>query len=209
MPTFTYDKSFCSKSDNVKNIVVLASGSGSNFQSIIDSIERGTLNARIAGLIAGSPGIKAIERAQNHNIPVKVLSPSSEEQLSSDLLAIFELWKPDLIILAGFLKKIPANVVHSYRNQIINIHPSLLPKFGGKGFFGERVHCAVLDAGELESGCTVHYVNEQYDDGDIIDQIHVPVLENDTPSALGKRVLEAEHKLLPAVISKLLTKNNN
>lgn len=185
--------------------MVLASGSGSNFQSIIDSIERGKLNARIVCLIAGSPGIKAIERAKKHNIPVKVLSHPTEEKLTSELLTLFDQWKPDLIVLAGFLKKIPAEVVHSYKNQIINIHPSLLPKFGGKGFFGERVHRAVLDAGELESGCTVHYVNEQYDDGDIIDQARVAVLENDTPSSLGKRVLETEHMLLPAVISKLLT----
>lgn len=186
--------------------MVLASGSGSNFQSLIDSTKRGHLKARIAGLIAGNPGIKAIERAQNHHIPVKVLSQPFDENLASELQTTLNCWKPDLIVLAGFLKKIPAEVVHSYRNQIINIHPSLLPKFGGKGFYGERVHRAVLDAGESESGCTVHFVNEQYDDGDIIDQVHVPVLKDDTPSSLGKRVLEAEHKLLPAVISKLLTK---
>jgi phosphoribosylglycinamide formyltransferase 1 len=191
----------------VKKIVVLASGSGSNFQAIIDAVNRGEIDAQIAGLIAGKPGIGSIDRASRHHIPFKTLTATTESELSTELLSLFNNWKPDLIILAGFLKKIPVDVVSEYRNKIINIHPSLLPKYGGKGFYGERVHRAVIDSGDNVSGCTVHFVNEHYDDGDIIRQSEVSVLDTDTPETLAKRVLAEEHKLLPAVTQTLLTSN--
>lgn len=195
----------------MKNIVVLASGSGSNFQAIIDAIESGRIRgAAIAGLIAGMPGIRAAERAKSAGIPVKVLDGTlpgsqSEKQLAEYL----ENWDPDLIVLAGYLKKIPDSVVRRYHNRIINIHPSLLPKYGGKGFYGSRVHSAVLEAGDRETGCTVHYVNEQYDRGDIIRQVRVPVKPDDSVETLSKRVLSKEHQLLPDVIDKLLNPNSN
>jgi len=192
----------------LKNIVVFASGSGSNFQAIIDSIEKGDIEAKISGLIASRSGIGAIERANSHNIPHYVPSDEGSESSFSELL-ISKLveWSPDLIVLAGFLKKIPSEVIEMYRNRIINIHPSLLPKFGGKGFYGIKVHKAVIDAGETESGCTVHFVNEHYDKGDIIKQQRVRVSHDDTPETLAQKVLKEEHKLLPNVIAEILNKN--
>jgi len=189
----------------VKKIVVLASGSGSNFQAIIDSIENKRLHAEVAGLIAGKPGIGAIERAETHRIPVKVIPADADPDfLTTFLLETLDQWSPDLIVLAGFLKKIPGKVVDRYRDQIINIHPSLLPRYGGKGFYGIHVHEAVVQSGDRESGCTVHYVNEKYDDGSIIGQRRVPVLQDDTPESLAARVLKEEHSLLPQIINRLL-----
>lgn len=183
----------------------MASGSGSNFQAIIDSVDRGTINAIITGLIAGKPHIKAIERANRHNIPVTILDQKDSSEFEKKLLSALDSLKPDLIVLAGFLRKIPDSVVNAYPDKIINIHPSLLPKYGGKGFYGEHVHRAVIEAGDNESGCSVHFVNERYDEGDIIDQVRVPVKSDDTPDSLAKRVLVEEHNLLPSVIAKLLT----
>jgi len=191
----------------VKKLVIFASGSGSNFQAIIDAIESGYITAEIAGLVSNKEGIGAIERARNHNIPVAVISDSDHEQFTSRLKQQLADWKPDLIILAGFLKKIPDEIVRLYRNKIINIHPALLPKHGGKGFYGLRVHRAVLEAGDQESGCTVHYVNENYDEGDVIRQAKVPVHQTDTPETLAARVLKEEHKLLPSVIKQIINQN--
>lgn len=187
---------------------MFASGSGSNFQAIIDSIEKGEIEAQVSGLIASRPGIGAIERAISHNIPHYILPDKrSDNTFSKVLLSKLKEWNPDLIVLAGFLKKIPTEVIEKYRNKIINIHPSLLPKFGGKGFYGINVHKAVVDAGETESGCTVHFVNEHYDKGDIIKQTKVVVSDDDTPESLAQKVLKEEHKLLPNVIAEIL--NNN
>ena len=113
-------------------------------------------------------------------------------------------WDPDLIVLAGYLKKIPDSVVDYYKDRIINIHPSLLPKYGGKGFYGRNVHKAVIEAGDPFSGCTVHFVNSEYDRGSIIQQKKIPVFSADTPDSLAKRVLKEEHKLLPKVINQLI-----
>ena len=191
----------------MKKLVIFASGSGSNFQAIIDAIESGYITAEIAGLVSNKEGIGAIERARNHNIPVAVISDSDHEQFTSRLKQQLADWKPNLIILAGFLKKIPDEIVRLYRNKIINIHPALLPKHGGKGFYGLRVHRAVLEAGDQESGCTVHYVNENYDEGDVIRQAKVPVHQTDTPETLAARVLKEEHKLLPSVIKQIINQN--
>ncbi len=189
----------------LKNIVVFASGSGTNFQSIIDAVQRGELTARITGLITNKPRIGAIDRARQHDIPTKVINPQelgSEKDFEKALLNQLEAWDADLIILAGYLKKIPFSVIKKYSNRILNIHPSLLPKFGGKGFYGSNVHRAVLEAGEAESGCTVHIVTEEFDEGPILAQTNVPVHENDTPEDLAKRILEEEHLLYPKTIQK-------
>lgn len=189
----------------MKNIVVFASGSGTNFQSIIDAVQRGELSARISGLIANKAGIGAIERAEKHDIPVTVINPEdpgSDEGFEKDLLKQLEAWNTDLIVLAGYLKKIPASVINRYSNRILNIHPSLLPKYGGKGFYGSNVHEAVLAAGETESGCTVHIVTEEFDEGPVLAQTKVPVLKGDTPEDLAKRILKEEHKLYPETIQK-------
>lgn len=192
---------------SVKKLVIFASGSGSNFQAIIDAVESGYITAEIAGLVSNKEEIGAIERAKSHNIPVAVISDSDYKQFTSRLKEQLSEWKPDLIVLAGFLKKIPDEIVNLYRNKIINIHPALLPKHGGKGFYGLRVHRAVLEAGDQKSGCTVHYVNENYDEGDIIRQVKVPVHQTDTPEELANRVLKAEHKLLPSVIKQIINQN--
>ena len=187
---------------------MFASGSGSNFQAIIDSIEKGEIEAQISGLIASRPNIRAIDRAISHNIPHYVLPEvKSDNDFSKILDSKLKEWNPDLIVLAGFLKKIPNEVIEQYRNKIINIHPSLLPKFGGKGFYGMNVHKAVISAGEPVSGCTVHFVNEQYDKGDIIRQKKVTVSNDDTPESLAQKVLKEEHKLLPTVVAEIINKN--
>jgi len=188
----------------VKKLVIFASGSGTNLQAIIDEIEARKIPAKIAGLIVNKHGIKAIERAKKVDIPVSVITEKDSELFELKLQRELSKWAPDLIILAGFLKKIPDSIIKEYKNKIINIHPALLPKFGGKGFYGINVHKAVLKSGVKQTGCTVHYVNEEYDKGPIIAQSKVPVYSSDTPKILAKRVLKSEHELLPKVIKKLI-----
>ena len=176
-------------------------------QAIIDEIEAGGIHAEIVGLIVNKPDIKSIERAKKINVPVSIITDKGNISYTSKLRKQLSAWSPDLIVLAGFLKKIPTTIIKEYENKIINIHPALLPKFGGKGFYGMNVHKAVLESGDKESGCTVHFVNEEYDKGPIISQAKVPVHSSDTPGILAKRVLEAEHKLLPSVIKKLINQS--
>ncbi len=181
-----------------------ASGSGSNFQAVVDAIENNEIDAVITGLISDNEHAGALRRAENHNIEVRVIKNFGTGEATEELLSVLRNWSPDLIILAGFLKKIPDEITRLYHNKIINIHPSLLPKYGGKGFYGKHVHQAVLEAGDKTSGCTVHYVNEEYDEGKIIMQKTVDVLPDDTPETLAARVLAEEHILLPNVIRQLL-----
>jgi len=195
----------------LKNIVVFASGSGTNFQSVIDAVEAGAIDARITGLLASRDGIGAIRRAEHHDIPFRVLHPAfftEHPEYETTLLRILDEWSPDLIVLAGYMIKIPDSVIHRYAHRIINIHPSLLPKYGGKGYYGIRVHRAVIENDEKESGCTVHEVNEAYDQGPILGQIRVEVRADDTPESLAQRVLAEEHKLLPGVIADLINSNS-
>lgn len=191
----------------MKNIVVFASGSGSNFQSIIDAIQAGTIDARIAGLISNKQGIKSLERAEVNSIPSFVIAESdfnSYEEYAEKLLSIIQDWNTDLIVLAGFLRKIPSNVIQSFEHRILNIHPSLLPKYGGKGFYGLHVHNAVIKAGDSISGCTIHVVSEEYDKGPILDQATVKVHKDDSPEILAAKVLKQEHLLYPKTISTYL-----
>lgn len=188
-------------------IVVLASGSGSNFQAVLNAIDRGEVDAEVVRLIASRPAIGAIEKAENANIPSVVVQRKhfdSPESYENALLDELSSAKPDLIVLAGFLVQIPVLIIRAFENKIINIHPSLLPDFGGKGFYGIKVHEAVIKAGKRESGCTVHMVTENYDEGPILAQSKVPVLPSDTAESLAKRVLDAEHKLLPKTIQTIL-----
>lgn len=191
----------------MKNIVVFASGSGTNFQAIIDAVADGRITGKITGLIASKDKIGAIRKAKNASIPYRIINPSlyaGSEEFTGKILDCLRQWQPDLIILAGYMVKIPAEVVKTYEGRMINIHPSLLPKYGGKGYYGMIVHKAVLEAGETESGCTVHFVNDEYDRGDVIAQRKVSVFPYDTPETLSSRILTEEHKLLPEVIRKLL-----
>ncbi|MBO6793108.1 MAG: phosphoribosylglycinamide formyltransferase [Balneolaceae bacterium] len=188
----------------MKKIVVFASGSGSNFQSIIDATITGQIPGVIAGLITDRENIKAIDRAKKHQIPFQVVVPSqlkNESEFATSLLDVLSNFETDVIILAGYLKKIPAEVIREYEGRILNIHPSLLPRFGGKGFYGLKVHQAVVDQHEKESGCTVHVVTEEYDDGPILGQSKVEVNVDDTAESLAQKVLALEHKLYPKVIS--------
>ena len=196
----------------MKQIVFFASGSGSNLQAVIDAIEQGKIKAHIGGLITNKDGIKALERAEKHHIPTKILNPSSfshTQKYEQALADTLKKWQPNLIVLAGYLLKIPASIIRAYKNRMINIHPSLLPKFGGKGLYGINVHRAVLNRGETQSGCSVHIVTEEYDQGPVLAQRTVPVYKTDTPENLSKRVLQQEHQLLPEVINKLLTDSNS
>lgn len=193
------------------NIVILASGSGSNFQAIIDAIANGDLDARICRLIASRDGIGAVQKANYANIPVSIINRKtfiSPDEYNVTLLNTLKNENPDLIVLAGFLQKIPETVITEFQNRILNIHPSLLPKYGGKGFFGLNVHRAVLENKEAISGCTVHIVNEEFDEGPILAQTTVEVFENDTVESLASRVLAAEHKLYPLTIKQFLANRN-
>jgi phosphoribosylglycinamide formyltransferase-1 len=186
-------------------ISVLVSGNGSNLQCIIDAVEDGRIaNSKIVGVISSSENAYALERARQHEIPAVAITKHEYADMRDRMDAILKVLDgehPDLIVLAGYLSILPAKVVEKYRGRIINIHPALLPKFGGKDFYGIHVHEAVLAAGETESGATVHYVDEGVDTGKIILQEKVPVLPGDEPQVLRERVLEVEHKILPEAIA--------
>ncbi len=189
------------------NIAVFASGGGTDFQSIIDGTESGLIDARISVLIASKPNVYAIERAKRHGIESKVFCKKdyeSGEKMFDEIIELLKSKNVDLIVLAGYLTILTENIVKAYENRIINIHPSLLPKFGGVGMYGIKVHEAVIASGEKESGCTVHYVDGGADTGKIIAQAKVSVESNDTPESLQKKVLEQEHILLPQVVAKLV-----
>lgn len=191
----------------MKHIVVFASGSGTNFQALIDAVESGRIAARIGGLVSNKTDNKALDRARKHGIDTVTLAPSSFSDYSEyedALLQQLKNWKTDLIVLAGYMIKIPAAIIEEYRGRIVNIHPSLLPKYGGKGFYGIKVHRAVIENKEKQSGCTVHLVTEEYDKGPVLGQEKIPVLEGDNPESLAKRVLKKEHELLPKVVGELI-----
>lgn len=208
MPTYINHKI----TRQLKRLVFLASGSGTNFQSVIDKIHTKDVEVSISGLITNNPECGAIKRAKQVDIPTAILTPASfptRSKYEDALLQKLESWNPDLIVLAGYLLKIPTSVIQKYPDRIINIHPSLLPKFGGKNFYGLKVHQAVLEAGELETGCSVHIVVEEYDKGPLLAQRNVPVYGGDSPELLSRRVLEQEHELLPEVILDYLSKEHS
>ena len=193
---------------NKKRIAVLVSGGGSNLQSIIDNIEQGNLNCEISYVIADRE-CYGLERAEKHGIKNVLLDRKVlKEKLSDEISNILENddKKTDYIVLAGYLSILSPEFIKKWSRKIINIHPSLLPKFGGKGMYGMNVHRAVIEAKETESGCTIHFVDTGVDTGEIILQMKVPVLSDDTPEILQKRVLEKEHVLLIEGIKKLLGK---
>ncbi|MFC2738205.1 MAG: phosphoribosylglycinamide formyltransferase [Leptotrichia wadei] len=191
---------------NKKRIAVLVSGGGSNLQSIIDNIEQGNLNCEISYVIADRE-CYGLERAAKHGIKNILLDRKVlKEKLSDEISNVLENddEKTDYIVLAGYLSILSPEFIKKWSRKIINIHPSLLPKFGGKGMYGMNVHRAVIEAKETESGCTIHFVDTGVDTGEIILQIKVPVLSDDTPEVLQKRVLKKEHVLLIEGIKRLL-----
>lgn len=184
-------------------IAVLVSGGGTNLQSIIDAVENKILQSEIVCVISNKETAYGLERARRHNIPAYHLDPKSG-YYDEALLELLQSKEIDLVVLAGYLKILDESLVENYRGRIINIHPSLLPKFGGMGYYGIRVHEAVLAAGEKESGATVHYVDIGVDTGEIILQRSLEVLAEDTPETLQKRILaEIEHKILVEAIKDL------
>lgn len=188
-----------------KRIAVFASGGGTDFQSIIDANEKEKF-CEICLLIASKDGIGAIDRAKKHGIQAAVYSKNDYpdlETLYSELTYFLHINRVDYIVLAGWLKIIPENFIKEFRDRIINIHPSLIPSFCGAGFYGLKVHQAVIDYGAKVSGCTVHFVNEVPDGGAIIAQKAVEVADGDTAESLQAKILEEEHRLLPYCVKKL------
>lgn len=179
-------------------IGVMASGGGSNFKAIIDHIGEGDLEAQCKFLITNNGTCGAVAHAQEYGIPVYHISGKTHPvvaEYEAALLDVIDRYDIDLLILAGYMKALPVSIVRRLPDRILNIHPSLLPKFGGKGFWGIHVHEAVIAAHEKESGPTVHLVSEEIDKGRILAQVKVPVLEDDTPEVLAARVLVQEHNL--------------
>ncbi|HHU43552.1 MAG: phosphoribosylglycinamide formyltransferase [Bacillota bacterium] len=197
----------------MKNIAVFVSGSGTNLQAIIDSIKLGQIkNARISLVVASKEGIYALERAKRENIPALIYKKAnypSLDKMFEEITIELEKRQIDLIVLAGYLLILTPNIVKRYRNRIINIHPSLIPKYSGDGFYGMKVHKAVIENKEEYSGATVHFVDEGTDTGEIILQERVKVYENDTPETLAERVLELEHKLYAKAINKIINGDEN
>lgn len=191
------------------NIAVFASGRGSNFQAILNAIDDGRLPARVALLVSNNSKAGALELARSRKIPAMHLNQkqySSEDMYEERLLELLERHGVELIALAGYMKRIPVKVIDRYKNRILNIHPALLPAFGGAGMYGIHVHEAVLASGARTTGATVHIVDEEYDEGPIVMQKAVDVLSGDTPETLAARVLLVEHEIYPKAIAAFASK---
>ena len=190
-----------------KRLAVFCSGSGSNFQALFYAIIERALPAEIVLCISNRSQCGAMEFAREQGMETLHLSEKqfeSFDEFEGTMVITLLEHRIDFILLAGYMRKVPDAVVASFHDRILNIHPALLPKFGGEGMYGIHVHKAVIEAGETETGATVHFVNEEYDKGRILMQQHVPVLKGDTPEILAARVLECEHELYPDALEKLL-----
>jgi phosphoribosylglycinamide formyltransferase-1 len=184
-------------------LAIFASGSGSNMQAIADAIDTGKLNATIGAVVSNKAEAGVLDRARRLGIPTLVMDPKSypnESSYTKDLVDGLEKRDVNFVALAGYLRKVPSEVVARFKGRMLNIHPALLPSFGGKGYYGRRVHAAVLEMGLQWTGVTVHLVDEEYDTGPIVLQKPVPVERDDTPESLAARVLITEHELYPAAL---------
>ncbi len=189
------------------NIAVFASHDGSDLQAIIDGCKNEQINATVVVVISNNKDSVALQRAKNENIPNFHMSAKkygSEEILAKEILNVLKQYYVDMIFLAGYMRLLHVSILEKYNNRIFNIHPALLPKFGGKGMFGMNVHNAVIKAKEKETGVTIHRVNAEYDSGEIVAQTKVAVMENDTPEILAARVLLREHEFLIETISSIV-----
>ena len=178
------------------HVAVAVSGRGSNLEALLRALRPGA-PARVVLVLSNRADAPALQRAAGHGIATVTLRDHAD---GGEWLSALERHRVDLLVLAGYLKLVPADVVARYRGRILNVHPALLPAFGGKGMYGRRVHQAVLASGARESGATVHLVDEVYDRGAILGQARVPVLPGDDADSLAARVLEVEHRLLPAAV---------
>jgi phosphoribosylglycinamide formyltransferase 1 len=191
-------------SDRPFRVAILVSGGGSNMEALIQAQKKGALpKAEIVMVIANRPQAGALERARAQGMKTAVLDSKTmaEASFQSALQQTLEDHQIDIVCLAGYLKKVGPRIVERYRGRILNIHPALLPAYGGAGMYGHFVHEAVLNAGEKESGCSVHLVDDEFDHGPVLAQTRVPVLPGDTPQMLAQRILEEEHKLYPRVLA--------
>ena len=189
----------------MKNLAIFASGSGSNAENIIRYFAEKP-GFRVKKVYCNVPDAYVLERAKKYNVPTQVFN-RAEFRNPDIILRQLQEEGTDFIILAGFLWLVPPCITAAYPNRIVNIHPALLPAYGGKGMYGHHVHEAVLAAGEQQSGITIHYVNDRYDSGDIIFQATCPVLPDDTPDTLAARVHELEYRHFPRVIEEVLIKS--
>lgn len=177
-------------------VAVCISGRGSNLEALLRSLGP-TDGVSVVLVISNRADAGGLAVARDHDVPTAVVANTAT---ADDWLRVLEAHRVDFVVLAGFLRKVPAEVIAQYRGRLINVHPALLPDHGGPGMYGLNVHRAVLARGDLESGATVHGVTEQYDEGPILGQARVPVRPDDTPEALAARVLAVEHRLLPAAV---------
>ena len=189
----------------MKKIVIFASGSGTNAENIIKYFVATKIGS-VEAVLTNNPNAKVIERAKKYEVPVEIFSKGDLNE--SKVLQIINKIQPDLIVLAGFLLKFPENIIAAYPDKIINIHPALLPKYGGKGMYGMKVHQTVLDNKEKETGITIHFVNEHYDEGEFIFQEKATIDNCASAEEIAAKVQELEHKHFPQVIEKLITHNS-
>ncbi len=197
---------------NKTRIAVFCSGGGSNFKSIYRSIAEKPLNAEIVLCLSNRSQCGAMAFAHEQGIATVHITEkqfNSFDEFAGTMVKRLKDAQIDVVLLAGYMRKVPDAVVRAFPDRMLNIHPALLPKFGGEGMYGMYVHSAVLEAGESESGATVHFVNEEYDKGKILLQRRVPVLAGDTPEILAARVLACEHQLYPDALEKLLAEQHS
>jgi phosphoribosylglycinamide formyltransferase 1 len=185
----------------MNNIAIFASGSGTNAENIINHFNGGDV-AKVVIVLSENSNAFVLERA--HKLNITAVYFPLDDLKNGRVLEILRLNNVDFIVLAGFLKLFPSSIIEMYQQRIVNIHPALLPKYGGKGMYGAKVHQSVIESGEKESGITIHYVNQKYDEGGIIFQAKCPVLENDTPESLAQRIHNLEYEFFPITIEKIL-----
>ena len=187
----------------MKRIVIFASGSGTNAENIIKYFEE-TNTGTVAAVFTNNPNAQVIDKAKKYGVTIEIFS--KEQLFESEVLQKINAIQPDWIVLAGFLLKFPQKIIAAYPNKIINIHPALLPKYGGKGMYGMNIHKAIVENKEKETGITIHYVNENYDEGNIIFQQSVVLTGEETPEEVAGKIHELEQKYFPEVIERLLEK---
>jgi phosphoribosylglycinamide formyltransferase-1 len=184
------------------NIAIFASGSGTNAENMIRYFGNHQ-HVKISLIVSNNPGAYVLERARRHNIPSELMDKAFRNSRER-VMALLDDHSIEFIVLAGYMLLLPSWLVQRFPGRIVNIHPALLPAYGGKGMYGDHVHRAVIAAGETRSGITIHYVNERYDEGDIIFQAQCPVMKDDTPESLAARVHELEYEHYPRVVEEVI-----